>query len=127
VQTLDRTQPALPSKNGRARAFTHDYVRHGTATLLAALNVADGTVIDQCQAPHRHIEWLRFLRLLDEQKAVHRDLHLILDNYSTHKHPKVKAWLKKHPASTGVKVDQFDLSAVLSTNRSEWICFQSTN
>jgi transposase len=97
VQALDRTQPGLPMKKGRASTFTHDYVRHGTTTLFAALNVADGTVIGQCQARHRHIEWLKFLRLLDEQTAKDRDLHLILDNYATHKHPKVKAWLEKHP------------------------------
>ena len=97
VQALDRTQPGLPMKKGRASTFTHDYVRHGTTTLFAALNVADGTVIGQCQARHRHIEWLKFLRLLDEQTAEDRDLHLILDNYATHKHPKVKVWLEKHP------------------------------
>ena len=97
VQALDRTQPGLPRKKGRASTFTHDYVRHGTTTLFAALNVADGTVIGQCQTRHRHIEWLKFLRLLDEQTAAGRDLHLILDNYATHKHPKVKAWLAKHP------------------------------
>src|SRR5258708_23196856 len=97
VQALDRTQPGLPMKKGRASTFTHDYVRHGTTTLFAALNVADGTLIGQCQTRHRHIEWLKFLRLLDEQTAADRDLHLILDNYATHKHPKVKAWLEKHP------------------------------
>ena len=97
VQALDRTQPGLPMKKGRASTFTHDYVRHGTTTLFAALHVADGTVIGQCQTRHRHLEWLKFLRLLDEQTAADRDLHLILDNYATHKHPKVKAWLEKHP------------------------------
>ena len=84
-------------KKGRASTFTHDDVRHGTTTLFAALNVADGTVIGQCQTRHRHIAWLKFLRLLEEQTATDRDLHLILDNYATHKHPKVKAWLEKHP------------------------------
>ncbi len=97
VQALDRTQPGLPLRKGRASTFTHDYVRHGTTTLFAALNVADGTVIGQCQSRHRHIEWLKFLRLLDEQTVADLDLHLILDNYATHKHPKVKAWLKRHP------------------------------
>ena len=97
VQALDRTQPGLPLKKGRASTFTHDYVRHGTTTLFAALNVADGTVIGQCQARHRHLEWLKFLRLLDAQTTPDRELHLILDNYATHKHPKVKAWLHKHP------------------------------
>ncbi|CAN5569092.1 hypothetical protein BH20VER1_BH20VER1_17770 [soil metagenome] len=80
-------------KKGR---FTHDYVCHGTPRSLPRLNVADGTVIGQCQARHRHGEWLKFLRLLDEQTPAERDLHLILDNYATHKHPKVKAWLQKH-------------------------------
>jgi transposase len=75
----------------------HDYVRHGTTTLLAALNVADGTVIGPCQTRHRHSEWLKFLRLLDGQTAADRDLHLILDHYATHKHPKVKAWRQKQP------------------------------
>lgn len=97
VQALDRTQPGLPMKKGRANTFTHDYVRNGTTTLFAALNVADGTVIGQCQKRHRHIEWLKFLRLLDAQTPGDRDLHLILDNYATHKHPNVKAWLAKHP------------------------------
>jgi len=97
VQALDRTQPGLPIKKGRAGTMTHDYVRHGTTTLFAALNVADGTLIGQCQDRHRHQEWLKFLRLIDEQTPADRDLHLILDNYATHKHPKVKKWLTKHP------------------------------
>ena len=97
VQALDRTQPGLPLKKGRAGTMTHDYVRHGTTTLFAALNVADGTVIGQCQDRHRHQEWLKFLKLIDGQTPAGRDLHLILDNYATHKHPKVKRWLSKHP------------------------------
>jgi transposase len=97
VQALDRTQPGLPLKKGRASTMTHDYVRHGTTTLFAALNVADGKVIGQCQARHRHQEWLKFLQLIDRQTEPDRELHLILDNYATHKHPKVKAWLAKHP------------------------------
>src|SRR5829696_5641921 len=97
VQALDRTQPGLPLKKGRASTFTHDYVRHGTTTLFAALNVADGTVIGTCQSRHRHQEWLKFLKLIDQQTPADRELHLILDNYATHKHPKVKAWLAKHP------------------------------
>lgn len=97
VQALDRTQPGLPLKKGRANTMTHDYVRHGTTTLFAALNVADGKVIGQCQARHRHQEWLKFLKLIDEQTPVDRQLHLILDNYATHKHPKVKAWMARHP------------------------------
>jgi transposase len=97
VQALDRTQPGLPLKKGRAGTMTHDYVRHGTTTLFAALNVADGTLIGQCQDRHRHQEWLKFLQLIDTQTPADRDLHLILDNYATHKHPRVKRWLQKHP------------------------------
>lgn len=97
VQALDRTQPGLPLKKGRAGTMTHDYVRHGTTTLFAALNVADGTLIGQCQDRHRHQEWLKFLQLIDAQTPPDRDLHLILDNYATHKHPKVQKWIAKHP------------------------------
>jgi transposase len=97
LQALDRTQPWLPLKKGRAGTMTHDYVRHGTTTLFAALNVADGTLIGQCQERHRHQEWLKFLQLIDAQTPADRDLHLILDNYATHKHPKVQKWLAKHP------------------------------
>ena len=97
VQALDRTQPGLPLKKGRAGTMTHDYVRHGTTTLFAALNVADGTLISQCHQRHRHQEWLKFLQLIDAQTPADRELHLILDNYATHKHPKVKQWLAKHP------------------------------
>jgi len=77
--------------------MTHDYVRHGTTTLFAALNVADGQVIGECQPRHRHQEWLKFLQKIERQTPPARELHLILDNYATHKHPKVKAWLAKHP------------------------------
>jgi transposase len=97
VQALDRTQPGLPLKKGRAATYTHDYVRHGTTTLFAALNVADGTVISTCQQRHRHQEWLKFLKLIDINTPSEKDLHLILDNYATHKHPKVQSWLAKHP------------------------------
>ena len=97
VQALDRTQPGLPLKKGRAGTMTHDYVRHGTTTLFAALNVADGKVIGTCQPRHRHQEWLKFLKLIEHQTPPEKELHLILDNYATHKHPKVKAWLEKHP------------------------------
>lgn len=97
VQALDRTQPGLPLKKGRAGTMTHDYVRHGTTTLFAALNVADGTLIGQCQERHRHQEWLKFLQQIDAETPAERELHLILDNYATHKHPKVQKWLAKHP------------------------------
>ena len=97
VQALDRTQPGLPLKKGRAATMTHDYKRNGTTTLFAALNVLDGTVIGQCQQRHRHIEWLKFLRQIDRQTPKGKTLHLIADNYATHKHPEVQEWLKKHP------------------------------
>ena len=97
VQALDRTQPGLPMKKGRAATMTHDYKRHGTTTLFAALNVLDGTIIAQCQKRHRHLEWLKFLRQIDRETPKDKALHLICDNYATHKHPKVKAWLNKHP------------------------------
>jgi transposase len=97
IQALDRTQPGLPLKKGRCGTMTHDYKRHGTTTLFAALEIASGKLIGTCMKRHRHQEWLKFLRLIDQQTPTHLDLHLIADNYSTHKHPKVKAWLAKHP------------------------------
>ena len=97
VQALDRTQPGLPLKKGRAATMTHDYKRCGTTTLFAALNVLDGQVIGQCQQRHTHVEWLKFLRQIDRQTPKDRALHLIADNYATHKHPTVQAWLDKHP------------------------------
>jgi transposase len=97
IQALDRTQPGLPLKRGRCGTMTHDYVRHGTTTLFAALNVLEGTVIGECFNRHRHEEFLKFLRQIDRQTAAGLDLHLIVDNYATHKHPAVKAWLGKHP------------------------------
>lgn len=96
VQALDRSQPGLPLKKGRAGTMTHDYVRHGTTTLFAALNIADGKIIGQCQDRHRHHEWLKFLKLIEQQTPAQLEVHLILDNYATHKHAKVKAWLAKH-------------------------------
>ena len=97
VQALDRTQPGLPLKKGRAQTMTHDYKRHGTTTLFAALNVLDGKVIGQCQQRHTHAEWLKFLRQIDRQTPKGKTLHLIADNYATHKHPAVQKWLAKHP------------------------------
>src|SRR3974390_1379451 len=96
IQALDRTQPSLPLKPGRGQSMTHDYKRHGTTTLFAALNVADGQVIGTCMDQHRHQEWLRFLRLLDRTTLADKQLHLIADNYATHKHPKVQRWLRRH-------------------------------
>jgi transposase len=95
IQALNRTQPGLPMKKGRCGTWTHDYKRNGTTTLFAALNVLDGTVIGECMARHRHQEFLKFLRRLDREFP-NRDLHLIVDNYGTHKHPKVKSWLRRH-------------------------------
>jgi transposase len=97
IQALDRTQPGLPMKKGRAGTWTHDYKRHGVTTLFAALDVATGKVIGQCMPRHRHQEWLKFLRAIDRATPKALDLHLIADNYATHKHPTVKAWLAKHP------------------------------
>lgn len=96
VQALDRTQPGLPLKKGRAATMTHDYKRNGTTTLFAALNVLDGHVIGQCQARHRHTQWLKFLRQIDRETPADKTLHLIVDNYATHKHPAVQTWLAKH-------------------------------
>lgn len=100
VQALDRTQPGLPMKKGRAATMTHDYKRNGTTTLFAALSVLDGQVISQCQQRHRHIEWLKFLKQIDRETPKDKALHLIADNYATHKHPKVQEWLAKHPRIT---------------------------
>jgi len=100
IQALDRTQPGLPLKKGRCGTFTHDYVRHGTTTLFAALEILEGQVIGQCFPRHRHQEFLRFLRRLDDEFPEKLKLHLVLDNYGTHKHPKVQSWLKRHPRFT---------------------------
>ena len=100
VQALDRTQPGLPMKKGRAATMTHDYKRNGTTTLFAALNVLDGQVISQCQQRHCHVEWLKFLRQIDRETPKDKALHLIADNYATYKHPKVQEWLAKHPRIT---------------------------
>jgi len=112
IQALDRTQPGLPLKRGRAQTMTHDYKRHGVTTLFAAMNTLDGSVIGQCQTKHRHQEWLNFLRKIDRNTPKDKELHLIADNYATHKHPEVQAWLAKHPASWLNMVERFfrDLS-----------------
>jgi transposase len=96
IQALDRTQPGLPLKKGRAATMTHDYKRHGTTTLFAALDVKSGRVIGECQPRHRAKEFIRFLRRIDRCVKRHLDIHLVLDNYGTHKTPEVKAWLAKH-------------------------------
>jgi transposase len=97
IQALDRTQPGLPMKNGRAGTMTHDYKRHGTTTLFAALDVLEGTVIGRCMARHRHQEFIRFLNAVEAQVPAGKVVHVILDNYATHKHPNVMAWLARHP------------------------------
>ena len=97
IQALDRTQPGLPMKKGRAGTLTHDYKRHGTTTLFAALNVLEGKVIGRCMQRHRHQEFIRFLNAIEAEIPVGKIIHVVLDNYATHKHPKVKAWLARHP------------------------------
>jgi len=97
IQALDRTQPGLPLKKGRCGTMTHDYKRNGTTTLFAALELAQGKVIGQCYARHRHQEFLKFLKRLDAEFPIELKLHLVLDNYGTHKHPKVRDWLQRHP------------------------------
>src|SRR5476651_397285 len=97
IQALDRTQPGLPLKKGRAGTMTHDYKRHGTTTLFAALNVLDGTVIGRNMQRHRHQEFIRFLNVIEKQVPAGKTIHAIVDNYATHKHPKVRRWLARHP------------------------------
>jgi transposase len=96
IQALDRTQPGLPLKKGRGQTMTHDYKRNGTTTLFAALNTANGEVYGLCQQKHRHQEWLRFLRMIDQTVPPNKEIYLICDNYSTHKHERVGRWLEKH-------------------------------
>lgn len=96
IQALDRTQPSLPLYPGRCGTMTHDYKRHGTTTLFAAIEVVRGELIGTCMPRHRHQEWVKFLRLVDQNTDPALELHLIVDNYQTHKHPKVRAWLKRH-------------------------------
>lgn len=97
IQALDRTQPSLPIYPGRCGTMTHDYKRNGTTTLFAAIELMEGRLIGTCMPRHRHQEWIKFLNLIDEQTPAKMDLHLIVDNYNTHKHPKVQRWLKRHP------------------------------
>ena len=111
IQALDRTQPGLPLKKGRCGTMTHDYKRNGTTTLFAALELLQGRVIGQCYARHRHQEWLKFLRRLDEEFPGEVPLHLVMHNYATHKTPQVQAWLHRHP--------RFDLHFVPTS--SSWL------
>src|SRR3954454_18060533 len=100
IQALDRTQPGLPLQPGKAGTMTHDYVRHGTTTLFAALNILDGTVLGRCMQRHRHQEFIRFLNAIEVAVPAGKLVHVVLDNYATHKHPKVQAWLDRHPRWT---------------------------
>lgn len=97
IQALERRQKSLPIYPGRLQTLTHDYTRHGTTTLFAAIDVVEGRLIAECMPRHRHQEWLRFLKKIDAETPAELDLHLIVDNYATHKHPKVQRWLKRHP------------------------------
>ena len=97
IQALERSQPGLPLKKGRAQSMTHDYKRHGTTTLFAALNTLDGTVVSQCRSRHTHQDWIAFLRQIDRETAPDKQIHVIADNYAAHKHPKVQQWLRHHP------------------------------
>jgi DDE superfamily endonuclease len=105
IQALDRTQRSLPMKPGRAGTMTHDYKRNGTTTLFAALDVLNGTVIGQCLPRHRHEEFLRFLRRIDREVPAHLGIHMILDNYATHKHAEVAAWLRRGAARPPAAAD----------------------
>jgi transposase len=97
IQALDRTQPGLPLKKGRCQTFTHDYKRNGTTSLFAAMNTADGSIIGTCMEKHRHQEWIRFLNLIRKSMPEDKEVHIICDNYATHKHAKVQAWQRRHP------------------------------
>ena len=97
IQALDRTQPGLPIKKGRCQTMTHDYKRNGTTSLFAALEIATGKVVGKCMNQHRHEEWLKFLRLIEKNSPPDKEIHIICDNYATHKHAKVRAWLAKRP------------------------------
>ena len=97
IQALDRTQPELPIKKGRCGTMTHDYKRNGTTTLFAAIEMAEGKLISTCMDKHRHQEWIKFLNQIDKETPSGLDIHMIVDNYATHKHEKVTAWLKRHP------------------------------
>ena len=97
IQALERTQPGLPLGVGHIRTATHDYYRHGTITLFAAMNYLDGKLIDRLEAKHTHVEWLRFLKQIDRETPSDLTVHVVADNYATHKHAKVKAWLARHP------------------------------
>ncbi|MET4448887.1 transposase [Bradyrhizobium sp. GM2.2] len=100
IQALDRTQPGLPMKQGCADTMTHDYKRHGTTTLFAALNILDSTVVGRNMQRHRHQEFIRFLNTIEEQDPAEKVIHAMVDNYASHKHPKASQWLAQHPRWT---------------------------
>ena len=100
IQALDRTQPGLPMKKGRCATMTHNYKRNGTTTLFAALDILEGKVIGRCMQRHRHQQFIRFLNTVEREVAADKAVHVILDNYATHKHPKVRGWLARHPHVT---------------------------
>jgi transposase len=100
IQALDRTQPGLPMKKGRCATMTHDYKRHGTTTLFAALDILEGKVIGRRMQRHRHQEFIRFLNAVEREAPVDKAVHVVLDNYATHKHPEVRGWLARHPRVT---------------------------
>ena len=100
IQALDRTQPGLPMKKGRCATMTHDYKRHSTTTLFAALDILECKVIGRCMQRHRHQEFIRFLNAIEREVPADKTVHVVLDNYATHKHPKVTAWLARHPRFT---------------------------
>src|SRR5205814_8739979 len=100
IQALDRTQPGLPMKKRRCATMTHDYKRHGTTTLFAALDILEGKVIGRCMQRHRHQEFIRFLNAVEREVPADKAVHVVLDNYATHKHPRVKAWLQRHQRFT---------------------------
>ena len=100
IQALDRTQPGLPMKKGRCATMTHDYKRHGTTTLFAALDILEGKVIGRCMQRHRHQEFIRFLNTVEREVPAGKAVHVVLDNYATHKHPRVRAWLQRHSRFT---------------------------
>jgi transposase len=100
IQALDRTQPGLPMKKGRCATMTHDYKRNGTTTLFAALDILEGKVIGRCMQRHRHQEFIRFLNAVEREVPADKAVHVVLDNYATHKHPRVKAWLQRHQRFT---------------------------
>jgi hypothetical protein len=125
IQALDRTQPGLPMKPGRAGTMTHDYKRNGTTTLFAALKVLDGTIISRNMKRHRHQEFIRFLNEVDAQVPKRKEIHAILDNYATHKHSKVRKWLTQHPRWTFhfTPTSASWLNAEFSRAKRIWNCF----